>query len=134
MNRTRGGGGSRRRPVCLRTRRHCSIFFNRCTVLFTLKVLPRDGSGRLDLVPRPATKQFLLRIRFEKQFARDGFRIECDNLGGSEVESDPGVDGEVVAVRAEEVKGMQVRQAARERRLYEQQAPTRQGHMLVVPV
>lgn len=117
MNRTRGGGGSRRRPVCLCAPRCLSILFHRCSILFALKVLPRDGSSGLDLFPRPATKQFLLRFAFEKEFARDGFGIECDDFGGREVESDPGVDGQVVAMGAEEVEGMQVREATREQGL-----------------
>ena len=117
MNRTRGGGRSRRRPVCLCTPRYWSILFDRRTILFALKLLPRDGSSGLDLFPRPATKQYLLRLGLEEEFARDGFRIQCDNFGGSEIESDPSVDGQVVAMGAEEVERMQVREAAREQGL-----------------
>lgn len=117
VGRTSSGRRSRWRALNLGATRRWSIFFDGCGVISSYIVASRTRSGRLDLLLGSPTEQFLLCFYLEAQFSGDSFRIECDDLGWGQVECDPRVHGEAITMCAEEVKRVQIGEAAGQRTL-----------------
>jgi hypothetical protein len=80
-------------------------------------VLPHDlalnGSG--DLVLSSTAKELFVTCMLNVELARDGLRVERDDLGRGNVERDEGVDGEVVVVLGEQGERVEDGESSKER-------------------